>query len=159
LYSDNTRYDHVGRACQYYDLPDKKCTDLDPPGANPQCWNPMCYDDYTDGADGQMLWDSLVSIHSNVLFVFSGHVNNPAPFTAGRLTSTRPDGTVCHQIMADYQADVSGGAGYFRLVRFWPDGTVRVRTMSAYISPDKALLTDDRNQFTLHVELPPVMAP
>jgi hypothetical protein len=159
LYSDNTRYDHVGRECRFYDIDDSKCTDLEPPGTNTQCWNPVCYDDYTDGADGQMLWDSLVSLHSNLLFVFSGHVANPAPFVAGRLSSTRADGTVCHQIMADYQGTEYGGAGYFRLVRFWPDGTVRVRTFSAYASPEKSLLTDDRNQFTLHVELPPVMVP
>jgi hypothetical protein len=156
LYSDNTRYNTLGRECRFFDIDDSKCSDLEPPGANPQCWNPRCYDGYTDGADGQMLWDSLVSIHSNVFFVFSGHVANPAPYNNGRLTSTRPDGSVCHQIMADYQGDPLGGAGYFRLVRFWPDGTVRVRTFSAYVAPEQAVLTDDGNQFTLHVELPPV---
>lgn len=149
LYSDDTRYDHVGRVCDFQNTP--RCTDPNPPGANTQCWNPWCY---LGGADGQMQWDSLVSIHSNVLFVFSGHVANGPPYQAGRLTSTRADGSVCHQIMADYQGDPLGGSGYLRLVRFWPDGTVRVRTFSPYLPPDKALLTDDRNQFTLHVDLP-----
>jgi hypothetical protein len=150
LYSDNTRYDHVGRICDFGNL-GNDCTSPNPPGANPQCWNPWCY---LGGADGQMLWDSLVSIHSNVHFVFSGHVANGAPYQAARLSSTRADGTVCHQIMADYQANELGGAGYLRLVRFWPDGTVRVRTFSPFLPPEKALLTDDRNQFTLHVDLP-----
>jgi hypothetical protein len=150
MYSDNTRYDHVGRVCNFGNNP-SECTDPYPPGANTQCWNPWCY---LGGADGQMLWDSLVSLHSNVLFVFSGHVATPWPNDAGRLTSIRADGTVCHQILADYQGDESGGAGYLRLVRFWPDGTVRVRTFSPYLPPEKALLTDDRNQFTLQVRVP-----
>ncbi len=149
LYSDNARYDHVGRECNFGD----DCVNPNPPGANPQCWNPWCY---LGGADGQMLWDSLVSVHSNVHFVFSGHVANPAPHQAGRLLSIRPDGSVCHQIMADYQGDALGGSGYLRLVRFWPDGTVRVRTFSPYLPPENALLTDDRNQFTLQVRLPPL---
>jgi hypothetical protein len=154
LYSDNTPYNYLGRACNF----GTNCTNPDPPGANTQCWNPKCYDGISDGADGKMLWDELVSLHSNLLFVFSGHVANGAPFNTARLTSTRADGSICHQIMADYQADEAGGNGYFRLVRFWPDGTVRVRTFSAYTSPDKAVLTDDHNQFTLHVQLPAAAA-
>jgi hypothetical protein len=148
LYSDGQRYDLTGRACQFTG----DCTSLQPPGANPQCWNPSCY---IEGMDGEMLWSSLVKVHSNLLFVFSGHVANAAPFDAGRLSSTRADGTVCHQIMADYQAfPPSGGEGYFRLLRIWRDGRVQVRTFSPYVDPANAYLTEDRNQFDLHIDLP-----
>jgi hypothetical protein len=149
LYSDGQRYDHVGRACQF----SGDCTSLTPPGSNPQCWNPICY--LGDGTDGEMLWNSLVKSHSNIVFVFSGHVANAAPFDAARLSSTRPDGTVCHQMLADFQADgATGGDGYFRLLRIWRDGRVQVRTFSPYVDPAKAFWTDDRNQFDLQIQIP-----
>ncbi len=103
-----------------------------------------------------MMWDALVLPHSNVLFVFSGHVANPAPFDVARLSSARPDGTVCHQILADYQADGStGGDGYFRIVRVGPDGRVQVRTYSPYVDLSRSHLTDAGNQFELQIALPP----
>jgi len=150
LYSDGQRYDHVGRICIFGG---PTCTILDPLRNDTQCWNPTCY--IGDGADGEMLWNSLVKVHSNVLFVFSGHVANPAPFDAARLSSTRPDGTVCHQLMADFQADgATGGDGYFRLLRIWRDGRVQVRTFSPYVDPAAANWTEDRNQFDLTIQIP-----
>ena len=150
LYSDGQRYDHVGRVCVFTG---PSCTILDPTRSDTQCWNPTCYLD--DGSDGEMLWNSLVKLHSNVLFVFSGHVANPAPFDAARLSSTRPDGTVCHQLMADFQADgATGGDGYLRLLRIWRDGRVQVRTFSPYVDPALAFWTEDRNQFDLRIQIP-----
>ena len=150
LYSDGQRYDNVGRICNFGS---DACTILDPSRNDTQCWNPICY--MGEGSDGEMLWNSLVKVHSNLLFVFSGHVANAAPFDAARLSSTRTDGTVCHQLMADYQAyGDTGGDGYFRLVRIWHDGRVQVRTFSPYVDPAKAYLTEDRNQFDLIIQLP-----
>jgi hypothetical protein len=40
------------------------------------------------------------------------------------------------------------------MLRIWPDGTVRVRTFSPYVEPERALLTDEGNQFTLQIQLP-----
>ena len=150
LYSDGQRYDNVGRVCNFGSA---ACTILDPSRNDTQCWNPICY--MGEGSDGEMLWNSLVKVHSNLLFVFSGHVANAAPFDAARLSSTRPDGTVCHQVMADYQAfPPTGGEGYFRLLRMWRDGRVQVRTFSPYVDPTKANLTEDRNQFDLQIVMP-----
>jgi hypothetical protein len=150
LYSDGQRYDHVGRVCVFTG---PSCTILDPTRSDTQCWNPTCY--LGDGSDGEMLWNSLVKLHSNILFVFSGHVANAAPFDAARLSSTRPDGTVCHQLMADFQADgATGGDGYFRLLRIWRDGRVQVRTFSPYVDTAKAFWTDDRYQFDLQIQIP-----
>lgn len=75
--------------------------------------------------DGQELWDDLVSEHDNFKYVFSGHVQG-----AGRLTSFGEDGTVVHQVLADYQDSSGGGNGYMRLLEFKPDGSVQVRTYS-----------------------------
>jgi len=149
LYSDGSRYDLQGRACQF----SGDCVNPPTTGPTPQCWNPVCY--LGDGSDGETMWQSLVLPHSNVLFVFSGHVANPAPNDAARLSSIRPDGTICHQLLADYQADgTSGGEGYFRLLRVSKDGHVQVRTFSPYVDAAKAFLTDERNQFDLQIAMP-----
>jgi hypothetical protein len=149
LYSDGTRYDLRGRACQF----SGDCVTPPATGPAPQCWNPVCY--LGDGSDGETLWNDLVLPHSNVQFVFSGHVANPAPNDAARLSSVRPDGTICHQLLANYQADgTTGGDGYFRLLRIWKDGRVQVRTFSPYVAAAKAFLTDERNQFDLQIAIP-----
>ena len=149
LYSDGTRYDLQGRTCQF----SGDCVNPPPSGPAPQCWNPVCY--LGDGTDGETIWNTLVLPNSNVLFVFSGHVANPAPNDAARLSSLRPDGTLCHQLLADYQADgMTGGDGYFRLLRIWNDGHVQVRTFSPYVDAAKAFLTDARNQFDLQIAMP-----
>jgi hypothetical protein len=67
----------------------------------------------------------------------------------------RPDGTICHQLLADYQADgTTGGDGFFRLLRIWQDDRVQVRTFSPYVDAAQAFLTDERNQFDLQLALP-----
>jgi hypothetical protein len=146
LYSDGQRYAHMGRTCQFYGA----CTEP-PSHRNPQCWDPTCY--FSDGADGEMIWAAIGAKHSNLLFIFSGHVANPAPNDAARLSTRRPDGTVCHQIMANYQADfATGGDGYLRLLRFYKNGRVWVRTYSPFVEASRAFLTEDRNQFELYIE-------
>ena len=111
LYDDDHRYDRVAH-------PDQR-------------WNPHNYpigDDHrTPGAanDGEEIWQKLVLGNSNIRFVLSGHVLNTG---VGRLTSTRADGTVVHQILANYQNYNNGGDGYLRLLRFFPaQRTVHVR--------------------------------
>jgi hypothetical protein len=149
LYSDGTRYDLRGRVCQF----SGDCVNSQSTEPAPQCWNPVCY--LGDGSDGETIWNTLVLPHSNVLFVFSGHVANPAPFDAARLSSVRPDGTICHQLLASYQADgMTGGDGYFRLLRISKDGRVQVRTFSPYVDAAGAFLTDGRNQFDLQIAMP-----
>jgi hypothetical protein len=116
--------------------------------------------------DGEEMWRKLIAPNSNVKLVFSGHdvsgVNLP-PGTAALLTSTRPDGTRVHQVLANYQTclgppcetfsdgtttqTVHGGDGYLRLLRFSPtDHTISVRTYSPYV--DRSL-SDPANQFVL----------
>lgn len=135
----NERYDHVGR-----------------PG---QVWSPHDYimagQSGSTINDGEELYQKLIEPNSNVRFVFSGHVIRPS---AGRLTSTRADGTRVHQILANYQScdypcefaggqKVNGGNGYLRLMRFDPVARqISVSTYSPYLD---AFLRDENNEFTL----------
>jgi Calcineurin-like phosphoesterase len=127
LYDDDTRYDHVARPMQY--------------------WNPHSYPIGANGGDandGEEMWQKLVLGNSNIRFVLSGHVLNTG---VGRLSSTRPDGTVVHQILANYQNYDQGGDAYLRLMRFFPaDRTVHVQTYSPALD---LFMKDERNDFTL----------
>ncbi len=134
LYSDGTRYN------------------LAVAGTD-QSWYPQSYG-YTpsDGInDGEMLWQKLVLPNSNVRMVFCGHQTGA---TGGAwLTSSRPDGTVVHQMLSDYQW-IQGhhyGFGFLRIVQLdFANKAIRVQTYS----PDlDEYLTDDSNQFTLDLNL------
>jgi len=146
LYHDGSRYDQNG------------------PG---QYFNPHTYvmmgQARTSVNDGQQMWQKLILPNHNVKLVFSGHdvrFGDLPPGTTGRLSSTRPDGTVVHQILANYQTCtaapcersyqgslVDGGNGYLRIVRFSPAAqTISVSTYSPHL--DK-ILDDPSNRFTL----------
>lgn len=153
LYRDGTRYDYATKKTQ-------------------QAYNPHAYTMFGQSGssinDGQEIWTKLILPNSNVKMVFSGHdvsQNNLPPGTAARLTSTRPDGSTVHQILANYQTclgppcttfddgsgsgpmTVDGGNGYLRILRFSAtDQTIAVTTYSPYVGQ---YLTDDSNQFTL----------
>jgi hypothetical protein len=96
--------------------------------------------------DGEDMWQKLVSRHDNVRFVFSGHV----PFDGvGRKRSVRPSGTICHELLANYQARERGGDGFLRLLRFEPASKrVYVRTYSPSLNQYK---TDPQNEFALEL--------
>jgi 3',5'-cyclic AMP phosphodiesterase CpdA len=126
LASDDTRYDHVARSGQL--------------------WSPYRYVRGRAGQvnDGEEVWRKLIVKHDNVLFVLCGHDLGDG---IGRLTSTRPDGTRVHQLLANYQMDALGGAGYLRLLTFAPEERrVHVRTYSPYLDRYK---TDPDNDFVL----------
>ena len=95
--------------------------------------------------------------------VFSGHDVSFAdlpPGTTGRLSSARPDGSVVHQILANYQtctgapcdrsiqgSVVDGGNGYLRIVRFSEAAqTISVSTYSPHLDHT---LEDAGNRFVL----------
>ncbi len=98
--------------------------------------------------DGEMLWQKLVLPNSNLRLVFCGHQTG-----AAWLSSGRPDGTVVHQMLSDYQwlNTHHYGFGYLRIVQLdFAAKMIRVRTYS----PDlDAYLTDGTNQFTLDLNL------
>jgi hypothetical protein len=96
--------------------------------------------------DGEMIWQKLIVPNANVRLVFCGH-----DFGAARLTSTRPDGSRVHQMLADYQWLVDGGSGFLRALEFdYDKKEIRVETYSPTLDQ---FLTDDANQFTVSLEL------
>jgi hypothetical protein len=146
LYRDGTRYDAVGSPGQQF---------------NPHSYV-MIGQPGTTVNDGEEMWRKLIEPNNNVKLVFSGHDvsgNALPPGTAARLTSSRQDGTVVHQILTNYQTCtappcdsfaggmVRGGNGFLRVLHVSPrDGTIAVTTYSPYLDE---YLRDPGNQFTL----------
>lgn len=127
LYSDGTRYDHLNR-------PD-------------QLWNPHAYlADPAGGQvnDGEEIWRKLIVRNDNILFVLCGH---DLADGVAELTSARPDGTLVHQVLANYQTGKLGGEGFLRVMRFFPaERRVAIQTYSPFVNRFK---TDRDNDFSL----------
>jgi len=127
LYSDGTRYDHLNR-------PD-------------QLWNPHAYlPDPAGGQvnDGEEIWRKLIVRNDNILFVLCGH---DLADGVAELTSARPDGTLVHQVLANYQTGKLGGEGFLRVMRFFPaERRVAIQTYSPFVNRFK---TDRDNEFSL----------
>lgn len=93
----------------------------------------------------------LIEPFPQLFLVLCGHVHG-----AGRRSDVTPLGMTVHAILADYQSDVQGGNGWFRLLEFAPrSATLRVRPESASFAPGSG--TDWRgnaqHDFTLAVDL------
>ena len=98
--------------------------------------------------DGEMIWQKLIVPNANVRLVLCGHDNG-----AARLTSARPDGSLVHQMLADYQwwNGPNNGFGFLRALEFdYDKKEIRVQTYSPTLDQ---FLTDDANQFTVSLEL------
>ena len=111
------------------------------PGDN---WRPQAYGvgkDTGDSSvnDGEQIWDKLVKDHSNVRFVFSGHVLNTG---VGTLVSINSKGFPVYQMLANYQegvtGSVKGGNGWLRILDMnYKKKTLNVSTYSPYINKYK----------------------
>jgi hypothetical protein len=111
------------------------------PGDN---WRPQAYGvgkDTGDSSvnDGEQIWDKLVKDHSNVRFVFSGHVLNTG---VGTLVSINSKGFPVYQMLANYQegvtGSVKGGNGWLRILDMnYRKKTLNVSTYSPYINKYK----------------------
>jgi hypothetical protein len=121
--------------------------------------------EFQDCNGGQMMWDKLISLHDNVVFVFSGHELFPG---VSRLTSQQASGRHVHQILANYQTcgglpctipftdqNTEGGDGFLRIVTIDPGrGTAAVETYSPYfdaLGREPYRRTDDQ-QFILDLD-------
>lgn len=79
--------------------------------------------------DGEEIWRKLVQRH-RFAFVFSGHELGDG---AGYRSDRTARGTLCHQLLANYQMRAEGGEGYLRVLEFLADGsTVRVHAYSPF---------------------------
>lgn len=129
LYSDDTRYDWVNR-------PDQE-------------WSPRSYGlaSLPGGAnDGEEMFDAFVRENDDVDLVVCGHVLNDG---IGRLTSEQAGGGRVHQLLANYQHQDRGGAGFLRIMTFDATATrVDVHTYSPYLEEWR---TDPDNEFSLEL--------
>ena len=104
-------------------------------------WRPQAYGIGKDtGAnavnDGEQIWDKLVKRHSNIRFVFSGHVLNSG---VGTLVSINEAGYHVYQMLANYQSEVKGsvrgGNGWLRILDMdYKNNTLEVKTYSPYVN-------------------------
>lgn len=113
-----------------------------------QTWNPHDYAvakaTKDDVADGQEIWDKLISKHENFIFTLNGHVLGDG---LGRVTTTTPGGRDVPQVLVNFQMKPNGGDGWLRLLEFKADG----KTVEAWdYSPTLGLRNESKqNRFTL----------
>ncbi|MEM9194309.1 MAG: metallophosphoesterase [Myxococcota bacterium] len=113
-----------------------------------QRWSPFDYGMASSDsiAAGDRLFRELVAPCRDLHLVVSGHVLNEG---AALRSDPRPDGSVVHQMLANYQHRQDGGIGFLRLIRI--DGThVEVRTYSPVLDEYK---TDPRNELRFELTL------
>ena len=94
-----------------------------------------------DVNDAEEMWQKLIAEWPQIRFVLCGHMHAQA-----LLTSERPGAPPVHQLLADYQGEAYGGAGYLRLMTFEPDGQVIVQTYSPFLDRYR---TEENNDFVL----------
>jgi hypothetical protein len=112
-----------------------------------QAFYPIGYTPEQGMNDGEMIWQKLVVPNGNVRLVLCGH------YGIARQTSARPDGTLVHEIVSDYQwfEGPENGFGYLRTMEFdYAQKEIRVQT---YSPTRKSFLTEDMHQFTVSLEL------
>jgi 3',5'-cyclic AMP phosphodiesterase CpdA len=124
LFTDGSRFDHVNGSNQYN---------------NPHDYN-------ADGRlgsvnDAEEMWTKLIANEPAIRLVLCGHMHGVA-----RLTSPRAAGPPVHQLLADYQTEDRGGAGFMRMLTFMPDGMLVVWTYSPFLDRYR---TDPAEQFVL----------
>ena len=96
------------------------------------------------GNEGQQIWEKLISRHSNIQFVFGGHL------LPKRLVSKGLHGNMVFEITKNYQDLENGGNGFLRLLTFFPGGKrVLVQTYSPFLDE---YLKDDQNLFEIDLE-------
>jgi hypothetical protein len=101
--------------------------------------------------NGEQIWDKLVSLHPNIMFVFSGHIiyDNGT----GRLVSQGVYGNEVYQMLANYQRGVRGSNlddGWLRIVTVnLKKKLIDVKTYSPRL---KRYRTEEDQQFSLKIK-------
>lgn len=96
--------------------------------------------------DGEMMWEKLISLYPNIMFVFSGHVLHTG---SGTLVSEGINGNQVYQMLANYQEGVEGvekgGSSFMRILHIDPKkGKIEVKTYSPYLNVFK---TEQNQEF------------
>jgi Calcineurin-like phosphoesterase len=98
--------------------------------------------------DGQQIWLKLIQNNTNIRLVVCGHVIKPDSYnTQARRTDTRAGGTICHQVLQNYQEIPPNGTGWLRNYYFdEANGIILVNTYSPFVGNYSC---NARDQFTL----------
>ncbi|WP_026755314.1 metallophosphoesterase [Sediminibacter sp. Hel_I_10] len=85
--------------------------------------------------DGGLLWEKLIKIHKNTMFVFSGHILGSG---VGTLVSKNDFGNKVYQMLANFQKNVKGveqgNSGYLRIIEVnKATNTIAVKTYSPWL--------------------------
>lgn len=86
-----------------------------------------------EGNCGQAMWEKFVGRHENIFMVLCGHM-----LGEGLLTSVGQNGNTVHQVLANYEFEDKGGAGYLRIMTFIPaENRIDVQTYSPSLKQQK----------------------
>lgn len=128
IYFDDTRYDWKTHGTK-------------------QKWNPHAYAvakaTNDDVADGEELWDKLISKHENFILALNGHVLGDG---LGRFVSSTPGGREVPQVLVNFQMRPNGGDGWLRLLEFHPDRSIHAVDYSPILNKRNE---SEQNRFSL----------
>lgn len=98
--------------------------------------------------DGEQIWEKFIRHHSNIMFVFCGHVLNDG---TGLLISEGIHGNKVYQMLANYQTGVegseNGGNGFLRTITIdKSNGSATTKTYSPFTGSYK---TESDHEFFL----------
>jgi hypothetical protein len=98
---------------------------------------PKKYQRPNDGVD---VWNKFLRRHPNILFAFNGHVSG-----VGQLVGIGDAGNKVYQFACNYQFNPFGGAGYMRVLKFYPgQDKFEAQSFSPYFG---SVYSDPKNQF------------
>ena len=122
---------------------------------NGDWWRPQSYGigkDSTDTVnDGEQIWQKLVSQHSNIVAVVSGHVLKTG---TGLLISKGEQGNQVAQMLSNYQRGVDnsikGGNGYLRILEF--DTRAQQLKVQTFSTLEKKFHPDPQHNFSIDLK-------
>lgn len=92
---------------------------------------------------GKDIFDKIISVNKNVFLALGGH------FGGAAINVKRNNDQVIYEMMANYQFNAEGGAGYFRLLHFdTKNNLIYVNTYSPYKN-DYNFYEDDKEEFVI----------
>lgn len=101
---------------------------------------PKFYGRPNDGID---VWEKFLRRHPNIVFAFNGHIGHGG---LGQLVGIGDYGNKVYQFACNYQFNAYGGAGYMRVLKFYPNqDKFEAQSFSPYFG---SVYSDPKNQFT-----------
>jgi hypothetical protein len=111
--------------------------------SNTNGFHPEAPKNYGRPNDGVDVWEKFLRRHANIAFAFNGHIGHGG---LGQLVGIGDHGNKVYQFACNYQFNAYGGAGFMRVLKFYPDqDKFEARSFSPYFNQ---VYADPKNQFT-----------